>query len=161
MAIAIFAGSFDPMTNGHLEVITKASEIFEKVIVAVAFNENKQSFLPMETRLNLIREVVKNLKNVEVDSFLGLTVDYAKKKKANVLIRGLRSSCDYEYELQMAQLNEAMNPNLKTLCLISSPQNSFISSSGVKEILKNGGDISGFVPKQVLKYIQSTKSYNC
>ena len=132
MALAIYAGSFDPLTNGHMEVITKASEIFEKVIVAVAFNENKQSFLPMETRLNLIKESVEKLKNVEVDSFLGLTAEYAKRKKANVLIRGLRNSCDYEYEVQMAHINESLNPNLKTIYLISSPQNNFISSSAVK-----------------------------
>lgn len=157
MTIAVFAGSFDPLTNGHLEIIQKASDIFDKVIVAIAFNENKKSFLPMETRLHLIESSVQNFKNVEVDSFLGLTAEYARKKNANVLIRGLRNSCDYEYEAQMAQFNETMNPNLKTLCLISSPQNSFISSSGVKEILKNGGDISKFVPKQVLKYIESTK----
>ena len=158
MTIAIYAGSFDPLTNGHFEIIKDASKMFEKVIVAIAFNESKQSFLPMEVRLKLLKESLKDLKNVEADSFLGLTADYAKKRNADVLIRGLRNSCDYEYEVQMAHMNNAINSDLKTVFFLSSPQNSFISSSGIKEVLKNNGDISDFVPKEVFKYISDNKS---
>ena len=118
MTIAIYPGSFDPITNGHLDLLKSGSEIFDKVIIAVSYNVNKKGFLTVDERVNLIKESVTSFKNVEVDSFEGLTVEYAKKKGADVLLRGLRTSFDFEYELQLSQTNNALNPDLKTIFLI-------------------------------------------
>ena len=153
MTIAIYPGSFDPITNGHIDILKSGAEIFDKVIIAVSYNSNKQGFLPVETRVKLIEESVKDLKNVEVDSFEGLTVEYAKKKNACVLLRGLRTSFDFEYELQLSQTNNALYDDLKTVFLITKPEYNFISSSMVREILANNGDISKFVPEAVRKYL--------
>ncbi len=153
MTIAIYPGSFDPITNGHLDILKSGSEIFDKVIIAVSYNINKTGFLSVEERINLIRKSVSHLKNVEVDSFEGLTVEYAKKKNADVLLRGLRTSFDFEYELQLSQTNNALHENLKTVFLITKPEYNFISSSMVREILANNGDISKFVPTEVFKYL--------
>ena len=153
MTIAIYPGSFDPITNGHLDILKSGSEIFDKVIIAVSYNINKTGFLSVEERINLIRKSVLHLKNVEVDSFEGLTVEYAKKKNADVLLRGLRTSFDFEYELQLSQTNNALHENLKTVFLITKPEYNFISSSMVREILANNGDISKFVPTEVFKYL--------
>lgn len=155
MTIAIYPGSFDPITNGHLDILKTGSEIFEKVIIAVSYNMNKQGFLQIEERVDLIKKSVSHLKNVEVDSFEGLTVEYAKKKNANILLRGLRTSFDFEYELQLSQANNSLNKDLKTVFLITKPEYNFISSSMVREILINKGDISNFVPKEVNEYLIS------
>ena len=155
MKIAIYAGSFDPITNGHIDILKTGTQIFDKVIIAVSFNPNKTGFLPVEKRIRLIQDSVKGIKNVEVDSFDGLTVDYAKKKGAIALLRGIRSSIDFEYENQMAQFNQALDKNIKTIFLPPSVQHSFISSSGIREILKNKGDISEFVPEAVLNYFKT------
>lgn len=155
MTIAIYPGSFDPITNGHLDILKSGSEIFDKVIIAVSYNINKQSFLSVKERVELIKKSVSHLKNVEVDSFDGLTVDYAKKKNADVLLRGLRTSLDFEYELQLSQTNNALNDELKTVFLITKPEYNFISSSMVREIIANKGDISKFVPKEVNIFLRS------
>jgi len=155
MTIAIYPGSFDPITNGHLDILKSGAEIFDKVIIAVSYNANKQGFLPIETRVNLIRESVKDLPNVEVDSFEGLTVEYAKKRGASVLLRGLRTSFDFEYEMQLSQTNNALYNEIKTVFLITKPEYNFISSSCVREILLNKGDISGFVPDAVHDYLKN------
>lgn len=155
MTIAIYPGSFDPITNGHIDVLVSALKIFDKVIIAVAYNPNKQGFLPIETRTNLIKDCVKQYKNVEVEAFAGLTVDFAKKHSANILVRGLRTSFDFEYEMQLSQTNYLLNNNIQTLFFITKPEYSFISSSAVREILLNKGDISKFVPKPVEKYFKS------
>ncbi len=152
MTIALFAGSFDPITNGHMDVLKSGSEIFEKVVIAVSFNPEKQGFLPVETRIELIKSCTKEFNNVEVVSYEGFTVDYAKKIGAKVLLRGLRNALDFEYELQLSQTNSALNSNIKTMFLITKPENSFITSSAVREILANNGDISKFVPKEVCEY---------
>ena len=157
MTIAIYPGSFDPITNGHLDNLKSGSEIFEKVIIAVSYNVNKKGFLSVEERVELIKKSVKHLPNVEVDSFEGLTVEYAKMKKADVLLRGLRTSFDFEYELQLSQANNALNNDLKTIFLITKPEYNFISSSMVREILVNNGDISKFVPKAVEEYLISKR----
>lgn len=157
MTIAIYPGSFDPFTNGHLDILKSGSEIFDKVIIAVAYNENKKGFLSISERVELIRKSVAHLKNIEVDSFQGLTVEYAKKKKADVLLRGLRTSFDFEYELQLSQTNNALNKDLKTVFLITKPEYNFISSSMVREILTNNGDVSNFVPKTVYEYLTSIR----
>lgn len=153
MTIAIYPGSFDPITNGHLDILKSGSEIFDKVIIAVSYNVNKKGFLTVDERVDLIKKSVSNIKNVEVDSFEGLTVEYAKRKGAHVLLRGLRTSFDFEYELQLSQTNNALNSDLKTVFLITKPEYNFISSSMVREILINKGDISKFVPTEVKNYL--------
>lgn len=153
MTIAIYPGSFDPITNGHIDILKSGSEIFDKVIIAVSYNINKQGFLSVDERVDLIKKSVAHLSNVEVDAFEGLTVEYAKKKGADVLLRGLRTSFDFEYELQLSQTNNALNKDLKTVFLITKPEYNFISSSMVREILANKGDISKFVPKEVNDFL--------
>ena len=154
MTIAIYPGSFDPITKGHLDVLTTGAQIFDKVIIAVAYNSQKQGgFLPVEERVKLIKESIKDLKNVEVDSFEGLTIEYAKKKGAKVLLRGLRAVSDFEYEMQLSQTNSALADEIKTVFLITKPKYNFISSSTVKEIVLNNGDISKFVPEPVAIYL--------
>ncbi len=154
MTVAIYPGSFDPITNGHLDVLERASKIFNKVIIAVLGNPNKNSFLSVETRVELIKNSVSHLKNVEVDNFVGLTVEYAKSKGANVLIRGLRAVSDFEYEMQMAQINQNLGPQLDSIFLVPKVENNFVSSSIVKEVALLGGDISQFVPEPVNKYFK-------
>ena len=153
MTIAIYPGSFDPITNGHLDILKSGAAIFDKVIIAVSYNVNKQGFLPVETRKKLIEKSVQDIPNVEVDSFQGLTVEYAKKRGANVLLRGLRTSFDFEYEMQLSQTNQALYSVIKTVFLITKPEFNFISSSCVREILLNKGDITNFVPNPVADYL--------
>ncbi len=155
MTIAIYPGSFDPITKGHLDVLETGAKIFEKVIIVVAYNLNKKSFLTVDERVNLIKESVKHLDNVEVDSFDGLTVDYAKKRNATILLRGLRAVSDFEYEMQLSQTNSALSEDIKTVFLITKPEYNFISSSTVKEIYLNNGDISKFVPQPVSEYLKN------
>lgn len=155
MTIAIYPGSFDPITNGHIDILKSGSEIFDKVIIAVSYNVNKKGFLPIDKRVELIKKSVSHIKNVEVDTFTGLTVEYAKKQNADVLLRGLRTSFDFEYELQLSQTNNALYNDLKTVFLITKPEYNFISSSMVREILANKGDISKFVPEVVNEYFLS------
>ena len=158
MKIAIYPGSFDPITKGHLDILKTGAEIFDKVIIAVAHNSAKKGFLPIEERVKLIKESVKDLKNVEVDSFAGLTIEYAKKKGAKVLIRGLRAVSDFEYELQLSQANSAMCEDIKTVFLTTKPKYNFISSGTIKEIYINNGDISKFVPPPVFDYLMENKN---
>ena len=155
MKIAIYPGSFDPITYGHLDILKNAAEIFDKVIIAVAHNGAKAGFLTVDERVELIKQSVKDLDNVEVDSFEGLTVEYAKKHGANVLIRGLRAVSDFEFEMQLSQTNSALCDEIKTVFLTTKPEYNFISSSTIKEIYQNNGDISKFVPKAVDDYLKS------
>lgn len=153
MKIALYAGSFDPITNGHLDILKNGSEIFDKIIIAVSYNDKKKCFLTIEERVELIKKSVSFLKNVEVDAYNGLTVDYAKSKGINVLLRGLRTSYDFEYELQLAQANNSLDKNIKTVFLTTKSEYNFISSSMVKEIFVNNGDISKYVPDVVKEYL--------
>lgn len=153
MKIAIYPGSFDPITKGHLDILKNAAGIFDKVIIAVAHNGEKKGFLTVKDRVKLIKESIIDLKNVEVDAFEGLTIEYAKKQGADVLIRGLRAVSDFEYEMQLSQTNSALCEDIKTVFLITKPEYNFISSSTIKEILANKGDISKFVPEPVFKYL--------
>lgn len=153
MRIAIYPGSFDPITMGHLDILRNASEIFDRVIIAVAHNANKKGFLTTEQRVELIKKSVKDLANVEVDSFSGLTIEYAKKHNAQILIRGLRAVSDFEYEMQLSQANSALCSDIKTVFLTTKPEYNFISSSTIKEIWSNGGDISKFVPAVVNDFL--------
>ena len=155
MKKAIYPGSFDPVTYGHLDILKNASEIFDKVIIAVAHNGTKTGFLPVAKRVELIKQSVKDIENVEVDSFEGLTVEYAKKHGANVLIRGLRAVSDFEFEMQLSQTNSALCNEIKTVFLTTKPKYNFISSSTIKEIYQNKGDISKFVPEAVDKYLKN------
>ena len=155
MTIAIYPGSFDPITNGHIDILKSGADIFDKVIIAVSYNINKKGFLPIDVRTKLIEESIKDIPNVEVDSFQGLTVEYAKKRNAAVLLRGLRTSFDFEYEMQLSQTNSALYKDIKTVFLITKPEYNFISSSAVREILVNKGDISAFVPDAVSEYLTS------
>lgn len=154
MKIAIYPGSFDPITNGHLDVLKTASEIFDKVIIAVSNNPSKKSFLSVEERVELIKISIEGMDNVEVDSFEGLTVEYAKQKGAKVILRGLRAVSDFEYEMQLSQTNSALSEDIKTIFLITKPKYNFISSSTVKEIVFMKGDISKFVPEVVNDYLK-------
>jgi pantetheine-phosphate adenylyltransferase len=158
MKIAIYPGSFDPITKGHLDILKTGSEIFDKVIIAVAHNSSKRGFLPVAERVELIRASVADLDNVEVDSFEGLTIEYAKKQGAKVLIRGLRAVSDFEYELQLSQANSALCEEIKTVFLTTKPKYNFISSSTIKEIYLNDGDISKFVPEPVYNYLIGLKT---
>lgn len=153
MKIAIYPGSFDPITKGHLDILKNAAEIFDRVIIAVAHNVNKNGFLSVEERVELIRQSIKDISNVEVDSFTGLTIEYARKHNAEILIRGLRAVSDFEYEMQLSQANSALSSNIKTVFLTTKPEYNFISSSTIREILSNGGDISKFVPAAVNTYL--------
>lgn len=154
MNIAIYPGSFDPITKGHLDVLKTGSEIFDKVIIAVSNNSQKTGFLSVEERVELIKKSIEGLDNVEVDSFEGLTVEYAKSKGAKILLRGLRAVSDFEYEMQLSQTNSALSEDIKTVFLITKPKYNFISSSTVKDIVTMGGDISKFVPDAVDKYLK-------
>lgn len=153
MKIAIYPGSFDPITKGHLDILKNASGIFDKVIIAVAHNGEKKGFLSTEERVELIKKSIEGLDNVEVDAFEGLTIEYAKKQGAEILIRGLRAVSDFEYEMQLSQTNSALCDEIKTVFLTTKPKYNFISSSTIREILQNNGDISKFVPQAVNEYL--------
>ncbi|MDD3150015.1 MAG: pantetheine-phosphate adenylyltransferase [Candidatus Gastranaerophilales bacterium] len=157
MTLAIYPGSFDPITNGHIDVLKRASKLFDKVIIAVLINQSKTPFLPIETRIDLIIDAIKDIKNVEVDSFNGLTVKYAQSKNANALIRGLRAVSDFEHEMQMAQMNKNLCKDLETIFLVPKVKYNFLSSSVVREIALLGGDISNLVPQSVNDYFESMK----
>lgn len=153
--IAVYAGSFDPITNGHLDLIKEASKIFNKLIVLIAKNPKKAGFLSQEDRLELINKSVKGLENVQVDTYQGLTVNYAKEHGAKYLIRGMRSVSDFDNEMQISKTNEILAPDIKTVFLFSSSANSAISSSVVRELLANNGDVQRFVPKPVYDYLMA------
>ena len=152
--IAIYPGSFDPITNGHLDLIQRGSRLFDRLIVAILRNETKSPLFSVQERMQMLREVVKDYPNVEVDSFGGLLVDYAGKRGAQVLLRGIRAISDYEYELQTALMNRRLKPELETVFLLASEAHSFISSRLVKEVFGLGGNISGLVPHSVEERLQ-------
>ena len=146
---AIYPGSFDPLTHGHLDLIERASQIFDHLVVAVLTNLEKAPLFSLEERVEMLREVTAGMPNVSVDTFSGLLVDYAMKKKARVILRGIRAFTDYEYELQMALMNRQLQPNLETVFLTPAEAYSHISSRLVKEIFQHGGSVSGLVPPVV------------
>ncbi|MGD9680400.1 MAG: pantetheine-phosphate adenylyltransferase [Candidatus Obscuribacterales bacterium] len=154
MARAIYPGSFDPMTFGHLDILQRASKLFDEVIMAVVANPGKAPLLPIEVRTRLIEETTREISGVKVEFFQGLTVDYAKQNDIACLIRGLRAISDFEAELGMAQTNKQLFPELETIFLMTKAEYSFISSSTVKEIVRLGGDVSQFVPRPVNEYLK-------
>ena len=147
--IAIYPGSFDPITLGHLDIITRGSKLYERMIVVVSRNPAKKPLFTVEKRLSQIKKAIQHLSNVDVDSFNGLTVTYAQQKRAKVLIRGLRVLSDFEKELQMAHTNKTLSADIETVFLATSTEYGFLSSSLVKEIARFGGPISHFVPQHV------------
>ncbi len=150
MNAAIYPGSFDPMWLGHFDVIKRASKMFDRLIVSVLDNKAKNALFSVEERVSILKEAVKDLPNVEVDSFNGLLVDYARRKNIHISVRGLRATTDFEYELQIAQTNRLLSKGiLDTVFLTTSLEYAYLSSSGVKEIAAFGGDISPCVPKFV------------
>lgn len=150
--VAIYPGSFDPITNGHVDLVKRTLRVFERVIIAIATNAGKDSSLfSLEERLQMVREVFREFKRrVQADSFEGLLVDYAERKKARVIIRGLRAVSDFEYEFQMAMMNHRLKPKLETFFMMTGESEFYISSRLVKEVVSLGGDVSGLVPSNVL-----------
>jgi len=146
---AIYPGSFDPITSGHLDLIERGCRLFDRLIVSILRNETKQPLFTVEERMEMLREVVGHFINVEVDSFNGLLVDYAAEKNATALVRGIRAISDYEYELQMALMNRRLRPDIETVFMMASEAHSFISSRLVKEVFALGGNITGLVPASV------------
>jgi pantetheine-phosphate adenylyltransferase len=147
--IAVFPGSFDPITRGHESIIRRALPLFDKIIVAIGENAEKKSFFSMEQRLNWIKEVFKDDPAISVMSYAGLTVDFCVKNNAKFLLRGLRTSADFEFERSIGQINKTLNADIETVFLLTMPEHTALNSSIVRDILKNGGDPSGFVPDAV------------
>lgn len=148
--VAIYPGSYDPFTNGHLDIVQRAVRIFPKLIVAVAVNVRKLPTFTVEERVEMIKETLKDYKSVEVDSFSGLLVDYAKKRKANVVVRGMRAMSDFENEFQMTHMNRRLLGDLESVFFMTSQEYFYVSSQIVKEVAFFGGDVSSLVPKAVL-----------
>lgn len=149
MKTAIYPGSFDPVTLGHIDVIERASKLFDRLIIGVLNNSAKTPLFSIEERVNMLREVTKDIPNVEVKSFGGLTVDFARECHAGAVVRGLRAITDFEYELQIAQLNRVISPDVDTVFLTTNLKYAYLSSSSVKEVAAYGGDISHFVTPYV------------
>ena len=149
MRTVIYPGSFDPLTNGHLDVITRATKLFDRVIVAVARNESKQPLFSLEERRQMVARATRTLSSVETDSFDGLLMEYAESKSAQAVIRGLRAVSDFEFEFQLALMNRKLNERIETIFMMPKDTYTFLSSRIVKEIAKLGGDVSPFVPPHV------------
>ena len=149
MTIALYPGSFDPITNGHLDIATRAAKLFDKLIIGVYDTPNKHLLFTTEERTEMVRQAVRGLANVEVASFRGLTIDFAKKVKAQTMVRGLRMSADFEREFDMAMMNKRLFPELELVCFMSSLEYQFLSSSLLKEAANLGGNIDDLVPKHV------------
>ncbi|HDN98132.1 MAG TPA: pantetheine-phosphate adenylyltransferase [bacterium] len=152
--IAVYPGSFDPITYGHIDVIERSLKFFEKIIVAVSYNTRKKYLFTLEERVNMVKEVFKDRREIEVDSFHGLLVDYLRKKNVYIVIRGLRAVSDFEYEFQMALINRKLNPEIETIFMMPKEEFFYISSSLVKEIAELKGNLSYFVPEIVEKKLR-------
>lgn len=157
MKRAVFPGSFDPVTKGHMDLIRRSAVMFDYLIIGVLVNESKLPLFSLEERVSMLQELTKDLENVSVKSFQGLLVDFVAQEQANTIVRGLRTSQDFEYELPLAQANYKMNREADTVFLATAPEYSYISSSGVKEIYHFGGDIKGLVPDYVYTKIKENE----
>ena len=154
MKRAVYTGSFDPITNGHMDIIRRASEIFDVLIVSILNNKEKTPLFSVEERVKILEEATKDLPNVQIDSFSGLLVDYAQEKDLHVIVRGLRAITDFEYELQMAQTNRVIAPDIDTIFLTTNLKYSYLSSSIVKEIAGYQGDISEFLHPAIAEKVR-------
>ncbi|MDJ0984836.1 MAG: pantetheine-phosphate adenylyltransferase [Desulfobacterales bacterium] len=152
--IAIYPGSFDPVTNGHLDIVERGLKIFDKIIVAILYNPNKEYLFGLEERLEMLKDCLKKFKGVEIDSFDGLLVNYAAQRKAHAILRGLRAMSDFEYEFQMALMNRRLNREVQTVFLMTGLRWIFTSSSIIKEAIQFGGNIDGMVPRLVQKKLR-------
>jgi pantetheine-phosphate adenylyltransferase len=152
--IGIYPGSFDPITNGHLDLIERGSRLFDRLVVAILRNERKQALFSIDERMQMLGTVLADYRNVDVDCFEGLLVDYAAGRRARIIMRGIRAVSDYEYELQMALMNRRLRPEIETVFLMAGEAFSFISSQMVKEVIRLGGNVSGLVPPLVEKRLK-------
>jgi pantetheine-phosphate adenylyltransferase len=150
MKTAVYPGSFDPVTNGHLDIIRRSAKVFDEVIVGVLVNPHKKGLFDIEERVELIQKVVKDIPNVKVESFSGLLIHFMKNKGAKVIIKGLRAVSDFEYEFQMSLMNSKLDPNIETVFMMTSAKNSFLSSSSVKQVAMFGGCIKDLVPDEII-----------
>ena len=154
MSTAVFPGSFDPVTTGHVDLIRRASRMFDRLVVGVLVNSAKQPLFSKEERVAMLREITADQDNIEVSSFEGLLVDFVKEQHADAIVRGLRTPGDFEYELPLAQANHKLSVQADTIFLASAPEYSYISSSAVRALLRYQADISGYVPETVLRYMR-------
>lgn len=161
MKIAIYPGSFDPVTHGHLDILIRAAGLFDHVIVAVLHNPNKQPLFTVDERMQLIQSATSGLANVSVDSFMGLLMDYARLMGAHAVVRGVREISDFESELRMAQMNRHLSPDVVTVFIPTSNDYSYLSSSLIKEVASHGGDIGRFVPTAVEQALRSKFKHDC
>lgn len=148
--VAVFPGSFDPITVGHVDIVERALPLFDKIIIAVGVNTQKKYLYDLETRLAWLKKVFKDETKIEIASYQGLTINFCKERKATYILRGIRSAADFEYEKTIAHLNNAMDTDIETILILSKPELSSISSTIVREIIKGNGDVSKFVPKQII-----------
>ena len=158
MKIALFPGSFDPVTTAHVDILHRALPLFDKVIIGIGINSSKGSYFDIETRSQILTSVFEGEAKVEIASYEGLTVEYCKKVGATYMIRGIRTVSDFEYEKAIAQMNHALEPEIESIFIVSKPGYSSISSTIVREILRYGGDITQFVPPEVLNHINAQRS---
>ena len=147
--LAVYPGSFDPLTNGHVDIITRGARLFDRIVVAILVNAEKSPLFTMEERVDIARDVFKNVPNVEVDTFHGLLVDYVERRKAQVIVRGLRAVSDFEYEFQMALMNQQLNGKIETIFMMPAEQYTYTSSRLIKEVFRLGGRVHGLVPDMV------------
>jgi pantetheine-phosphate adenylyltransferase len=155
LTIALYPGSFDPITNGHIDIATRASKLFEKIIIGIFTNPDKRLTFTIDERVDLATRAVAHLANVEVKSYDSITVDFARQINAKVMVRGLRMSADYEREFEMAMLNRKLHPELELVCFMASQEYQFLSSSLMKEVASLGGDINSLVPKHVAEALRN------
>lgn len=155
--VAVYAGTFDPITYGHIDLIERASGMFERIIVAVAASRNKKPMFSLEERVSLASDALKKNSNVEVSGFDSLLLDFAKKHNANVILRGLRTVTDFEYEFQLASMNRHLNPKIESIFMLPAENYMYVSSSLVREVALLGGDVSRFVPETIVKALQKKR----
>jgi pantetheine-phosphate adenylyltransferase len=153
MKTALFPGSFDPITIAHVDILKRALPLFDKVVIGIGLNSSKLNFLSAEKREEIVKAVFRDFSNVEIQLYEGLTVDFCKKINASYMVRGIRSVGDFEYERAIAQINQTMMPNIETIFILSKPEYSAISSTIVRDILRNHGDVSAFIPKEAMAFL--------
>ncbi|WP_018921365.1 pantetheine-phosphate adenylyltransferase [Salsuginibacillus kocurii] len=152
--VAVYPGSFDPVTNGHLDIIERSAKVFDHVVVAVLHNRNKTPLFSVEERVQMLKEATKDMANIEIDAFHGLLIDYIRSREAGVIVRGLRAVSDFEYEMQAASINRKLDTNVETFFMMTNNQYSYLSSSIVKEVAKYNADVTDLVPQSVKAALQ-------